>query len=127
MTLRTRCVVVFLALAPAVALAQGYEGAHRQVEDAGVHVPVLTKAPELLQFVAAEYPKEAEAAGLTGAVKMTVTIAADGSVADAVVTEGAGNGFDEAALAAVRQFKFSPAEIDNAPAAVSLEYVYNFT
>ncbi|MFL5322306.1 MAG: TonB family protein [Myxococcaceae bacterium] len=95
--------------------------------DAGIHVPVLTKAPELLQFVPAEYPKEAEAAGLTGSVKMQVTIAADGSVADVTVTEPIGHGFDEAAVAAVKQFKFSPAEIDNAPAAVAIEYVYNFT
>ena len=102
------------------------EGARREWVDAGVHVPVLTKAPELLGFVPAEYPKEAEALGLTAAVKMQVTIAADGSVAEVQVTEPQGHGFDEAAVAAVKQFRFSPAEIDHLPAPVAIEYVYNF-
>lgn len=109
-----------------VALAQ-VEGARREVVDAGVHIPVLTKAPELKQFVPADYPKDAEKQGLTAQVKMQVTIGADGLVEDVKVLEPVGNGFDEAATTAVRQFVFSPAEVDNVPAPVKIEYVYNFT
>ncbi|HLL53262.1 MAG TPA: TonB family protein, partial [Myxococcaceae bacterium] len=114
-----------LALVPALALA--YEGqVRRQETDGGVHIPVLTKAPELLEFVQADYPPEAEKAGLGGDVKMLVTIAADGSVADVQVKEGAGHGFDEAAVAALKRFRFSPAEVDGAPAPIQIEYVYHF-
>lgn len=89
--------------------------------------PVLTKPPALEQFVDAEYPPEAFAAGQTASVALQVTIAADGSVSDAVVPSPVGDGFDEAAIAAVRQFRFSPAEVDGVPAPVQIEYVYHFT
>lgn len=89
--------------------------------------PVMTKAPELLQPVEAAYPPEALAEGLTASVRLIITIAADGSVAEVAPTEPAGHGFDEAAIEAVRQFRFSPAEVDGVPAPVQVEYIYHFT
>lgn len=113
-------------LLPTAALS--YEGAVRREEvDGGVHVPVLTKPPELVHFEPAVYPEEAQREGLAGDVKLAVTIAAGGNVADAVVTGPAGHGFDEAAVAAVKQFTFTPAEVDGAPAPIQIEYVYHFT
>ena len=94
--------------------------------DVGAPVPVMTRPPELIQFAEAEYPAEARAAGLSASVRLHVTIDADGQVSDAQVVAPAGHGFDEAALAAVKVFRFSPAEVDGAPAAVQIEYVYNF-
>ncbi len=126
-TARVRSLPVVLALVAIVGgPVWGEEIVHRELADAGVHVPVLTKAPQLLEFVEAEYPAEAQAAGLTARVAMMVTIAADGGVAEVRVSTPAGHGFDEAAEAAVRRFKFTPAEVDFAPAAVQVEYVYNF-
>ncbi|MHB1846464.1 MAG: TonB family protein [Deltaproteobacteria bacterium] len=90
------------------------------------HVPQLTRAPTLVKFISAVYPKEAEAKGLTGDVGLEIDIGPDGKVTGARVTKPAGHGFDEAALAAVKQFVFSPAEIDHAPAAVTIGYVYHF-
>ncbi len=95
-------------------------------ESAAPAAPVLTKAPELLQFVEAPYPPEAEAQKIEGNVTLLVSLDETGRVTEALVTEPAGHGFDEAAAEAVRQFVFSPAEIDGAPAAVQLEYVYRF-
>ncbi|MFP2934617.1 energy transducer TonB, partial [Pyxidicoccus sp. 3LG] len=89
--------------------------------------PTITKPPELVQQVEAQYPPDALAQGLTASVRLIITIAEDGSVADVQPTELVGNGFDEAAQAAVRQFKFSPAEVDGVPAPVQVEYVYHFT
>jgi TonB family protein len=121
-----RLLLLLPLLLPALAAAQ-VEGARREEVDAGVHVPVLTKAPELLEFVQAPWPEGAADAGVTGAeVKLAVTLAADGSVAEAAVTAPAGNGFDEAAVDAVKRFRFSPAEVDGVPAPVTLEYVYRF-
>lgn len=107
--------------------AWGFEdGARVEYVDAGVHVPVLTKAPELKTFVEAQYPDAAREKGLAAAVKMLITIGADGLVGDVQVTGPAGDGFDEAAVAAVKQFVFTPAEVDFTPSPVQIEYVYNF-
>jgi TonB family protein len=115
-----------LSLSSAHAWAQAYEGARREEVDAGVHTPVLTKAPELIRFVEAVYPTEAAQAGKTASVEMLVTIDEKGAVSDVQVTTPVGDGFDEAALAAVRQFQFSPAEVDGVPAPIQIQYVYNF-
>ncbi|MBS2029637.1 MAG: TonB-dependent receptor [Deltaproteobacteria bacterium] len=88
---------------------------------------VLTKPPALVTFVPAPYPPDAEAQHLQGEVVLQVDIDDKGHVADAQVLQGAGHGFDEAALGAVKQFVFSPAEIDNAPAPVRIQYRYSFT
>lgn len=92
----------------------------------GALAQVLTRAPELQQFVQAEYPPEAEAAGIAGSVVLEIDIGETGEVLDARVIGPAGNGFDEAAVAAVKQFRFTPAEIDGKPAAVTIEYRYDF-
>lgn len=89
--------------------------------------PTITKPPSLVQPVDAQYPPEALAQGLTASVRLIITIAEDGTVSDVQPTEPAGHGFDEAAIAAVRQFRFSPAEVDGVPAPVQVEYVYHFT
>lgn len=86
----------------------------------------LTKPPELLEFVQAPYPPEAEGQRLEGDVGLLVDIDEHGAVTRVEVVEPAGHGFDEAAVEAVKQFRFSPAEIDGAPAAVRLGYRYSF-
>ncbi len=97
-------------------------------EDAGAAAPtgVLTKAPALLQQVEAPFPAEMADAGLGGRVLMEVDVGPDGQVLDARVVESAGPAFDAAALGAVRQFVFSPAEVDGQPAAVRIQYAYEF-
>jgi TonB family protein len=87
----------------------------------------LTRAPELIESVPAEYPPEAKAAGVEGTVVLSIVIDADGNVAQAVVTDpGPHPSFAAAALHAVQQFRFRPAEIDGKPAAVEIEYRYEF-
>ena len=87
----------------------------------------LTRPPELVEFVPAEYPPEAEAAGVEGSVLLAIVIGEDGTVREArVVDPGPHPGFAPAALHAVVQFRFRPAEIDGKPAAVEIEYRYDF-
>lgn len=87
----------------------------------------LTRAPELLEFVPAEYPPEAEAAGTQGAVILSIVIDEVGEVRQAVVLDpGPHPAFAAAALHAVQQFRFRPAEIDGVPAPVEIEYRYEF-
>lgn len=86
----------------------------------------LTKPPALLEQPEAVYPADAADAGQSGTVILEVDIGPDGKVIEARVTGSAGAAFDAAALEAVRRFVFSPAEIDEVPAAVRIEYAYHF-
>jgi TonB family protein len=104
--------------APALALAQ--------TEPGQASGPVLTRPPALERFVEAPYPPEAEAQKLEGRVVLSIDISATGEVTRAEVVEPAGHGFDEAALAAVRQFHFTPAELDGKPSPVRITYAYDF-
>ncbi|MBI3182359.1 MAG: TonB family protein [Myxococcales bacterium] len=102
------------------------EGEGREAPDAGAPQGVLTKAPALLKQVEARFPEEALDAGVGGRVEMEIDIGPDGKVMEARVSQSAGPALDEAALEAVRQFEFSPAEVDGQPAAVRILYSYEF-
>jgi TonB family protein len=86
----------------------------------------LTKAPELLGFVQASYPSWAEEHGLEATVEMRLTVDVWGEVVDVQVLGPAGFGFDEAAVEAVWQFRFTPAEAGPVPVPVSIDYAYAF-
>ena len=87
--------------------------------------PGLT-APVLLQRVEPIYPQAALKSGYGGVVGMELTIAPDGSVADAKVVRAAGYGFDEAAMEAARHFTFKPATQNNQPVASTVSFDQQF-
>ncbi|HMJ15188.1 MAG TPA: TonB-dependent receptor [Polyangiaceae bacterium] len=80
--------------------------------------------PRILRFVAAARP--AEASDREVAVLLELTIDEQGHVAEAAVTESAGEAFDSAALEAARKFDFSPALRAGEPVRVKLAYRYVF-
>ena len=86
----------------------------------------LTKPPTVLKHVEPLAPQGDGGPGPTGTVVMEVDIGPDGKVMEARVTQTAGAALDQAALAAIKQFEFTPAEIDNAPAAVRIQYSMEF-
>lgn len=86
----------------------------------------LTKPPKLVTFVEAEYPESEKAKGVTASVVLQIAIAANGSVSEANVLESAGPAFDAAALDAVKRFVFEPAEINDKPAPIRINYRYQF-
>jgi protein TonB len=55
------------------------------------------------------FPEEARTAGIQGKVRVELTVDATGAVVRARIVEGLGHGLDEAALEAVRGYKFEPA------------------
>lgn len=114
--MKRRIVLIALLLSNA-ALAQS---------DGGTPTGVLTKPPELLKQVEAAFPPEMAEAGVGGTVVMEIDIGADGKVMDLRVVQSAGEAFDKAAVEAVRQFEFSPAEVDGQPAPVRIQYAYEF-
>jgi TonB family protein len=85
------------------------------------------RMPELLDFVNAPYPPEAEKAGLEATVLLKLTIDKEGRVTEAAVLEPAGHGFDEAARDAALKFRFKPAMRGDQPVAVKIPYQYSFT
>src|SRR5580692_4027795 len=89
-------------------------------------INVVTKHAKLLQAVAPDYPPAALAAGKQAHVKVRIHIDATGTVASVDVLEPVGDGFDEAAVAAVMQYMFEPAEIDGVPAPIAVETTINF-
>ncbi|MDB4980457.1 MAG: TonB-dependent receptor [Myxococcales bacterium] len=123
---------VFLALVVSVGL--GPAGAARAQSDQplpppppkAAPAPKLTKAPAITKNVEPVYPPEAFAAGLSGDVTLALDLDVTGHVEAATVTAGAGHGFDEAAVEAARQMEFSPAEVDDKPAAIRIEYTIHF-
>src|SRR5690242_3416905 len=88
--------------------------------------PRLTKPPKLVKFVEADYPESEKTAGKTASAVLQIGIAADGTVSDVVVVESAGPAFDAAAVAAAKQFLFEPAEINDKPAPIRINYRYQF-
>ena len=83
--------------------------------------------PKPLNYVEPQYPPAAKAAGIEATVVLKLTIDIDGKVVKAVVSEGAGGGFDEAALDAAHQLLFSPARKANGnPFKAIIKYRYAF-
>lgn len=69
-----------------------------------------TRPPRLTHRVEPAYPSAAKQLGLEGSALVRALVSASGSVADASLVESSGHQMlDDAALAAVRKWKFSPA------------------
>jgi protein TonB len=106
--------------------AYGAEGTHPFTPVADIYIAEM---PRILHEVnsADIYPPEARKMGLEGKVVLKVGIDAKGNVVQVRVISKAGNGFDEAARNALRQFKFSPARTSDGQAVdYSLTYTYEF-
>lgn len=88
--------------------------------------PKLTRPPKLVTFVEAPYPESEKAAGKQASVVLQIAISASGSVDQVQVVQSAGAAFDAAAVQAVRTFVFEPAEIDDKPAPIRIQYRYDF-
>ena len=71
-------------------------------------------APSLKGHGDPVYPPQALHDRIEGSVGLEITLDETGAVVDARVTEPAGHGFDEAAVAAVRQWTFEPARKNGA-------------
>ncbi|HEY6321948.1 MAG TPA: TonB family protein [Thermoanaerobaculia bacterium] len=97
---------------PAGAEAPGGEADLPVEAGGGIVSPVLIES----SGVKPVYPEEALRAGLEGLVVLEAIVDERGKVGDEIkVVRGLGHGFDEAAVAAVRQWRFRPATRDGKP------------
>jgi len=115
-----------LLLLSTLALAQDPPETPPEDTAAEEELPPIVKGPEILEYIQAPYPPEAEEAGVEGVVGLLIEIDETGKVSYVEVLRPAGYGFDEAAVEAVLQMTFSPAEDTNGPTAVALEFDYGF-
>ncbi|HEY3352452.1 MAG TPA: TonB family protein [Polyangia bacterium] len=85
----------------------------------------LTKPPRLLRFVEAT-PPPALARRHAATVVLAIDVDAAGRVEQVAVVTQAGDGFDEAAVAAARRFVFAAGEVNGTPVPVRITYRYRF-
>jgi TonB family protein len=83
--------------------------------------------PRLLREVKADYTDEARRRGITGDVVLEIVVRRDGSVGNVTILQGRGAGLDQRAVAAVRQWRFSPARRRGEPVDVIVEVAVEFT
>ena len=66
----------------------------------------LIALPQVIEHVQAPYPEAAFEQGLTAVVRLEIVVDIEGAVTEARVVVPAGHGFDEAALEAIKRFRF---------------------
>jgi TonB family protein len=82
--------------------------------------------PRLLREVKADYTDDARRRGVEGDVILEIVVRRDGSVGDVKMLQRLGNGLDERAAQAVRQWRFAPARRHGAPVDVMVEVAVEF-
>jgi protein TonB len=91
----------------------------------------VSKMPQVLEEIRIPYPPEAKKNGVSGAVITELLIDKTGKVRQIQLIQGLGFGCDEAAIEALKRFRFRPAEVlgaDGNPekVAVKIRYAYRF-
>jgi TonB family protein len=117
---------------PAQGQAEPPATAHGGVEQAASVTPerVLALSPaaaenSLIHRVEPDYPEEARNRQLQGAVVLDIHIGQDGTVQDTKLVSGEPL-LADAAMAAVRQWRFQPRLVDGAPAEMQTRITLNF-
>lgn len=87
---------------------------------------LVTAMPVLEADFRIPYPPEARKAKVQGRVLMKLLIDADGKVRRADLISGPGYGLNEAAVEAMKNFRFRPARVQDRPVAVEIQFAYNF-
>lgn len=112
--------------ADAAAAAEKAEAAAReQAKKEAVRVGGKIRPPTKTKDVTPVYPEAARSAKVQGVVIVEATIGANGKVADARVLRSVPH-LDEAALAAVKQWEFSPTLLNGKPVPVVMTVTVNF-
>lgn len=96
------------------------------VDDAIVPAASVQVAAKLVQSATAAYPPDARTDDVEGDVQLDIVVDREGRVVDARVTRPAGHGFDEAALQAIRRYRFSPAMREGGAVRVRMPWSVQF-
>jgi len=85
-----------------------------------------TTAPVLEEHIDPVYPADAWRERVGGSVGLELVIDETGKVVEAKVIQPAGHGFDEAAIAAVKEWTFTPARFNGQPIRATVELALPF-
>jgi len=118
----------FMALGTGTTVTGGLakSGAQGEGESETYAESVVSSRARLLDGPPPEYPKAARTAGVEADVPLELIVDASGTVVDARLLKHAGYGLDEAALRAVRAYRFIPAERAGHGVSVRMRWVVNF-
>jgi protein TonB len=82
--------------------------------------------PVAVRQVAPEYPEQLKDTHVMGLVLVKCTVDVQGNVIDPVIEKSSNEGFDQSALAAIKKWKFKPAQKDGAPVALKVSIPIKF-
>jgi TonB family protein len=94
--------------------------------DVAVAASAVQVPARLLQSVVAAYPSGARADEVEGDVGVEIVVDREGRVVEARVVRPAGHGFDDAALTAIRRYRFTPAQREGNPVRVRMPWSVQF-
>ena len=112
---------IIAAVEPQKDAVPAFAQAQEQQPPSGVTEPVA------IYKVNPAYTPEAREARIQGTIEVVATIREDGTVKVESISRGLGYGLDEAAGAAVEQWKFMPAKKDGKSVAVTTKILINFS
>ena len=84
------------------------------------------RPPKAVHRVDPSYTDAARKAGTTGQVVLECIVDEEGKIADVKVVRGLPEGLDQAAIDAIRQWRFEPARLDGEPVKVRFTLTINF-
>ena len=96
------------------------------VTDQPIHFTVGMTRPAVTYQVQPRYSEAARRAGVQGAVTVEAVIDEQGRVTDVKILRGLPMGLDREAVAAVRQWRFTPATLQGKPVKVYFSLTVNF-
>lgn len=98
-----------------------------EVEDVVMTEDAVDEGPRPVSRMPPKYPERARKKGISGRVELSLLISAAGAVQDARVLSATPVGiFEEAALAAVRGWRFQPAMYEGRPVAIRVTLPLSF-
>ena len=102
-------------------------GAGSTLDDVVMTARSVDQPPQPAVQVSPRYPARARAEGVTGFVKLRMLVGRDGSVVEARVLASTPRGtFDQAALTAIRKWRYRPAQYRGQPVKMWAEMVLRF-
>ena len=90
------------------------------------HGQPCASPPKALFSPDPDYPEGARQNNLSGTVVLWTIVTTEGTASNIKVAKSAGHGFDEAAIASVKRWKFEPGQYDGKPVAVKINIEVNF-
>lgn len=105
----------------------GYARSYHSTADAPAEVRSGTNPLRIIAKPQARYTDDARVNNVEGAVRLKVTLLANGQVGSIIVVNGLPDGLTEQAIAAARQLRFEPATKDGVPVSKTITIDYSFT